>query len=203
MQSDTTGEVYVVDGIDEMHLEDALRVAYDAFAFKFRLGFRNAEDLVRLFRDSVDTKSCISATVDGQFAGFLAFQTSGQEFYHLNPGALFTRFSPPRAVRVLINLALLANRVGPDEFMVDSLVVDRSARGMGVGTALMRRAESKARAMGKRTMSLGVIGENEGAIRLYERLGYRTTRTWRGLPVRLAAGSAEVHRMKKPVAEDY
>lgn len=200
MQTDTTGEVNVVDGIDEMHLDDALRVAYDAFAVKFRIGFRNAGDLVRLFRDSVDPKSCISATVDGQFAGFLAFQTSGQEFYRLNPATLFTRFSPPRAVRVLINLVLLADRVGPDEFVVDSLAVDRSARGMGAGTALMRRAEEKARSMGKRTMSLGVIGENDGAIRLYERLGYRTTRTWRGFPVRLATGSAEVRRMEKPVA---
>ena len=54
--------------------------------------------------------------------------------------------------------------------------------------------------MGKRTISLGVIGGNEGAIRLYERLGYRTTRTWRGFLVRLASGSAEVRRMEKPVA---
>ena len=198
-----TAEVKVVEGIDEMHVEAALRVAHDAFAEKFRIGFRNADDLVRLFRDSVDPTSCISATVDGQFAGFLAFQTSGREFYHLNPMAAFTRFSPLRAARVLINLVLLAYRVRPDEFIVDSLAVGRSARGMGVGTALMRRAEAKARSMGKRTMSLGVIGENDGAIRLYERLGYRTTRTSRGFLVRLAAGSVEVHRMEKPVADDY
>ena len=51
--------------------------------------------------------------------------------------------------------------------------------------------------MGKRTMSLGVIGENVVAIRLYERLGYRTTQTWDGYVVRLATGSDEVHRMEK------
>ena len=203
VQIDTTAEIEVVEGIDETHVDAALRVAYDAFAEKFRIGFRNADDLVRLFRDSVDPTSCISATADGQFAGFLAFQTSCQEFYHLNPMAVFTRFSPPRAVRILINLVLLADRVRPDEFIVDSLAVDRSARGMGVGTALMRRAERMARSMGKRTMSLGVIGENDGAIRLYERLGYRTTRTWRGFLIRLAAGSSEVRRMEKPIADDH
>ena len=74
---------------------------------------------------------------------------------------------------------------------------------MGIGTALMRRAEEKARSAGKRTMSLGVVGENEGAIRLYERLGYRTTRSWRGFLIRLASGSEEVRRMEKPVADDY
>ena len=46
-------------------------------------------------------------------------------------------------------------------------------------------------------MSLGVIGGNEGAIRLYERLGYRTTRTWRGLLARLATGSSELRHMEK------
>ena len=203
MQNHTAAEIKVVEGIDETHVDAALRVAYDAFAEKFRIGFGNADDLVRLFRDSVDPTSCISATADGQFVGFLAFQTSQQEFYHLSPIAAFTRFSPARAVRVFINLALLADRVGPDEFIVDSLAVDSSARGMGVGTALMRRAETIARSMDKRKMSLGVIGENDGAIRLYERLGYRTTRTWRGFLIRLAAGSEEVRRMEKPVADNH
>ena len=70
---------------------------------------------------------------------------------------------------------------------------------MGIGTALMLKAEKQADSMGKLTMSLGVIAENEGAIRLYERLGYNTTRTWRGFLVRLAAKSVEVRRMEKPI----
>ena len=195
----TTAEVKIVEGLDERYVDDALRVLYDAFAKKFRIGFRYADDLILLFRDSVDTTSCLSALVDGQFAGLLTIRTDGQEFYHLNMGALFTRFSPLRAVRMLCNLLLLAEGTKADEFVVDSLAVDPSSRSRGVGTALLRKAEARARSMGKRTMSLGVIGENAGAIRLYERLGYRTTRTWDGYLVRLATGSAEVHRMEKTV----
>ena len=71
-------EVRIVEGIDERYVDDALRVAYDAFAKKFRIGFRNADDLIRLFRDSVDRTSCLSATVDGRFAGILTFQTAGR-----------------------------------------------------------------------------------------------------------------------------
>ena len=82
-----------------------------------------------------------------------------------------------------------------------SLAVDPAYRGRGVGTALLRKAEERAAAMDKRTMSLGVIGENTGAIRLYERQGYRTTQTWDGYLVRLATGSAEVHRMEKRVGD--
>ena len=158
-------EVRIVEGIDERYVDDALRVAYDAFAKKFRIGFRNADDLIRLFRDSVDRTSCLSATVDGRFAGILTFQTAGREFYHMDTMAVLTRFSPPRAVRVLLNLLLLDEGARPDELIVDSLAVDCSYRGMGIGTALMRNVEERARLMGKSTMSLGVIGGNEGAIR--------------------------------------
>ena len=148
----------------------------------------------------MDTTSCLSALVDGQFAGLLTIRTDGQEFYRLNMGALFTRFSPLRAIRMLLNLLLLTEGSKADEFVVDSLAVDPAYRGRGVGTALLQKAEERARSMGKRTMSLGVVGENEGAIRLYERQGYRRTYTWDGYLVRLATGSAEVHRMEKPVS---
>ena len=143
-------------GIDEQYVDDALRVAYEAFAKKFRIGFRNADDLIRLFRDAVDKTSCFSALVHGQFAGLLTFRTDSQEFYHLSTGALFTRFSPLRAIRMLFNLLLLTDGTKADEFVVDSLAVDPSSRGMGIGTALLRKAEERANSMGKRTMSLGV-----------------------------------------------
>ena len=192
-------EVKIVEGLDEQHVDEALRVLYEAFAEKFRIGFRDADDLRRLFRDSVDRTSCYSALVDGQFAGLLTFRADGQEFYHLSIGALLTRFSPLRAIRMLLNLLLLTEGSKADEFVVDSLAVDPAYRGMGIGTALLQKAEARARSMGKHTMSLGVVGENAGAIRLYERQGYRRTHTWDGYLVRLATGSAEVHRMEKRV----
>ena len=72
-------------------------------------------------------------------------------------------------------------------------------RGRGAGTALLTRAEETARAQGKRTMALGVLGDNDGAIRLYECFGYRTTRIHRGFCVKFATGSPEVWRMEKPL----
>ena len=192
----------ISDGIGAEQIEDALRLSYDAFSAKLRFGFRGADDLVRFFADSVDGTSCLSAAANGSLAGFLAFRTAEREFYRVNAAA-FTRFSPIRAARILINLSLLAidHRVGADEFIIDSVAVARSARGLGVGTALMRAAETSAERMGKRVMSLGVIGENAGAIRLYKRLGYEVTRTWRGLLPRLATGgSNEIHRMEKRLA---
>ena len=197
----TTAEVQIVEGVDREYVDDALCITYDAFAKKFRIGFRNADDFIRLFRDSVDPENCLFAIVDGELSGVLAFQMTGHEFYQLNLRTAFEKFSPFRAGLVIFNLILLAfeDAVGADEFHIDLVAVGPSSRGMGIGTALMLKAEEKAESTGKHTMSLGVIAENEGAIRLYERLGYRTTRTWRGFLVRLAARSEEVRRMEKPI----
>ena len=197
----TTTDVQIVEGVDREYVDDALRITYDAFAKKFRIGFRNADDFIRLFRDSVDPENCLFAIVDGELSGVLAFQMTGHEFYQLNLRTAFEKFSPFRAGLVIFNLILLAfeDSVGADEFHTDVLAVVPSTQGMGIGTALMLKAEEKAESTGKHTMSLGVIAENEGAIRLYERLGFKTTRAWRGFLVRLAAKSVEVRRMEKPI----
>ena len=197
----TTSEVAVVEGIDDGYVEDALRLAYEAFAEKFRTGFRDADDLVRLFGDSVNTGHCFTAIVDGELVGILMFQTADREFFHPKLAAAFTRFSPVRALRIVLNLLLLTRSARPDEFIVDSLAVSPAARGLGIGTRLMVRAEDKARSMGKNTMSLDAIGENSGAIRLYERMGFKTTRVRRSKWLELAIRSKEVRRLEKPLTE--
>ena len=195
----TEPNVEIAEGIEPQHVEDALRIVYDAFDRKLRHGFRDADDLVRLFHDSVDRTSCYSAIVDGRCLGVLTWSTRGREFYQFSARALLTRFSPWRALRILFNSVLLLDTPAADELIVESIAVSPSARGLGLGTLLMERAEARAHELGKRQLSLGVIGENEGAIRLYERLGYRITRTQRGFWVRLATDSEIVHRMEKPL----
>lgn len=192
-------EAQIAAGLAAGQVNEALSLVHAAFAQKFRIGFRDARDLVRLFCDAVDATSCFSARVNGQCAGILLFQTVDQEFFRLSLGALFTRFAPLRAVLMLGNLALLADSVRPEEFRVDALAVDRRFQGMGLGTALMRHAEAQARARGCGTMSLDVIGANDGAIRLYKKLGYRIVQTQRGFYVRLATGTTETHRMEKAI----
>ena len=194
----TERDIQIVDGIADEHINDALRVAYGAFAKKFRIGFRNADDMIKLFQDSLDHTRCYSAEVEGRLLGFLAFKTDSREFFLLNPVAVFARFWPWQAIRILFNLLLLAGRGASfDEFVVDVVAVSEASRGLGLGTALMERAEDRAREMGKRRMTLQVIGENAGAIRLYERLGFRTVRAQGGFLVRLAAQTSEVRTMEK------
>ena len=200
-RSDTT--VTVREGIDPNHVEDALRISYDAFKLKFRIGFRNADEYVRLFRDQVNTEHCLTATVNGELGGILTVNTRGSEFYKFSIVKAFSRFGPIQACRILFNLAVMAleSRPDADEFVVETLVVDSRFRGMGIGTKLLQRAETVATNLGKRRMSLGVIDENDGARRLYERCGYKLTNTHRGFPLQFV-GTSAVHTMEKPIGND-
>lgn len=57
-------------------------------------------------------------------------------------------------------------------FYVNALAVLPGRRGAGVGAKLLRAAEDRARELGVRRMSIQVFAQNDGAVRLYHRLGF-------------------------------
>ncbi len=67
-------------------------------------------------------------------------------------------------------VALEAKSVGT--WYVNALAVRAGARGFGIGATLMAHAEKQARDAGFETVSIQVYGQNDGAVRLYRRLGY-------------------------------
>ena len=198
-------EIEIKEGVTDEHLDDALRISFEAFATKFRLGFRNADDFVRVFADTVDKSSCLTAFVDGRVAGILTIQSVETEFFDVDLGKLITSFNPIRAIKILLNLSLVSSGFGTEkipksqQLMIDTLAVGHAFRGHGIGTLLLAHAESKARLTGKRVLTLDVISDNEGAIRLYERVGFKKIRTERGFLVRWLTGSPAFHSMVKPV----
>jgi ribosomal protein S18 acetylase RimI-like enzyme len=77
--------------------------------------------------------------------------------------------SLPAVVRPLIELEALA----PGSWYINALAVFPQARGKGVGTALLRKAEDLARQAHCTELSLIVAQENTGAFSLYQRAGYK------------------------------
>jgi len=57
-------------------------------------------------------------------------------------------------------------------FGIHGIVVTPELRGHGVGGALLRAAEERARSLGGRKLKLGVFATNPRAVRLYERHGF-------------------------------
>ncbi|HLS44415.1 MAG TPA: GNAT family N-acetyltransferase [Ornithinicoccus sp.] len=63
----------------------------------------------------------------------------------------------------------------PEAVEVNHLQVREEHRGRGVGSAVIAAAEELARGRGRAQVAVGVAHDNDGAARLYERLGYRRT----------------------------
>jgi ribosomal-protein-alanine N-acetyltransferase len=66
-----------------------------------------------------------------------------------------------------------------DEIHINNVAVRPAYRGRGLGTALMRHVLAEARRLGARRATLEVRSSNQGARRLYERLGFRVAGTRR------------------------
>lgn len=62
---------------------------------------------------------------------------------------------------------------------VQQLAVARSARGLGLGRALMLHSLAELRSRGATSLALGVQADNENAIGLYRDIGFEVTREWR------------------------
>lgn len=58
-------------------------------------------------------------------------------------------------------------------WFINALAVFAEGQNSGVGTQLLHAAEGIARAKGYAAMSIQVYAQNTGAVRLYERLGYK------------------------------
>ncbi|MFP4597447.1 MAG: GNAT family N-acetyltransferase [Persicimonas sp.] len=100
--------------------------------------------------------------VDGQVAGMLLG-------YRLpEPYEVGDLSELPEVVRPLVELEAQA----PGTWYVNAVAVFEAFRGRGLGTQLMDLAEQLARDSGADELSLIVAENNDGARRLYERLGY-------------------------------
>jgi len=71
---------------------------------------------------------------------------------------------------------------------IGDVFVPTELRRRGIGTGLSDAAEQMARARGHRQMSISASIANEGALRLYRRLGYRDA----GLPPKRIRGTIDV-----------
>jgi ribosomal protein S18 acetylase RimI-like enzyme len=67
---------------------------------------------------------------------------------------------------------------GDGRGLVEQLAVARSARGRGLGRALLLRSLAELRERGAASFALGVQGENESAVGLYRGVGFEVEREW-------------------------
>ena len=118
---------------------------------------------------------------DGEPKGVM-FACRGDQLERLNrataPHLFFALGLLPALGLIRRGIALPGGREAEDdEYYIGNLGVHPSAQGLGIGSALLRFAEDRARSENLTKCSLCVTSYNQGAFRLYQRFGYTVVET--------------------------
>ncbi len=98
-------------------------------------------------------------------------------------------------------LSVLERKIQPGVFQMDGLFVDASARGLGVGTALLKAVCQGARQRKLDRVQLDVIDTNPRARALYERVGFVPISEEEAGPFVHIFGFSKATRMQKTLSE--
>jgi ribosomal protein S18 acetylase RimI-like enzyme len=128
----------------------------------------------------------------------LAVRLPGREWRRLRvpSGLVMMRAAGRRHAKTLIRRGRVQDRLIPpvprDTMFVPGVVVVPDRRGQGVGTLLLGRVIAEAADQGLRAVALDVDADNEGAVRLYHRMGFLTIGERNGPPARGMPAKASV-----------
>ena len=171
-------ELTITRGFPE-ELRSEVAVLYDAaFGAKFGIAMPDTAIRLRVLAEAFDPSHCFVALRDGKVMGIAGFQTSrGTLISGIPLKLLRARLGFLGAMRAMVVLQLFQRGLSPAELLMDGLSVSPRACGTGIGTKLLEHIKHYAAAEGYRAIRLDVINTNEGARRLYERLGFVATTT--------------------------
>jgi ribosomal protein S18 acetylase RimI-like enzyme len=123
----------------------------------------------------------VDAAINEQYASLPGVSRLVENIiHHHGCGKFLSRASFAAFHRPTRKLAgiLGATRVRPETAHLPQIAVAAEFQGVGVGTALLRSALKALQQEGFQEASLTVTSLNEGAVRLYRRLGFRTFRAF-------------------------
>lgn len=168
----------IVAGVQPEHLDQAAHLYWGAFGEKLNKVLGPTERAHRFIDRVLDPQFGISAIgQNGELLGVAGFKT--------HQGALVGGdFSDMVAVYGWLGslwrvglLALLERDIENKRFLMDGIFVSPTARGQGVGTALLDAICDLAQVRGYQEVRLDVIDSNPRARALYERQGFAAIKT--------------------------
>ena len=172
--------------------ESTVKIAklyFDIFSRKLSavLGRRVA---VALIADHIRADRVIVARDGGEILGIAGLNYDGTGFFDPDRDG-FLKHCGPLVGRIRAGLwESVQTHPRPHQLLLDGLGVPADLRGRGIGTALLKAVDRRARELDKTEVILEVVDTNPRARALYERFGYRTVLTTRRWMFRFAGFSA-------------
>lgn len=131
-------------------------------------------EFIKLFKQTDNRHSYLNtyiAEMDGHIAGVLVFYTAEQAI--ILDANLEAYLSTKNGTDIKIDPETV-----PGEWYIDTVVVDPTYRGHGIGTKLLSYAEQLVKDSGGGRLALNVEVKKDAAIRLYNRIGFDTLCPW-------------------------
>jgi ribosomal protein S18 acetylase RimI-like enzyme len=191
--------IRVQRGFPERDREAVVEMYWEAFQGKFRPALGSDAAGIAFLRRTLNPAFAIVAYDDDRPIGVAGLRTRDGS---LVQGHLLDLIATTGWLRGLTTgplLALLIRRLERGTLLMEGLCVHEDARGQGVGSKLLEAVVEEARHRGSTTVRLDVIDTNPRARALYERLGWRPTRTRSTWPLHGVFGFGSVTTMMREV----
>lgn len=172
-----TGHIEIRRGLPESQRQRAAELYWQAFRQKFIPIIRSDEKGLAILAEGFDPEMAIVALGEGRLIGLAGLQYGGRQFNDLKLKSFVSQFGWLSGPLKLLLFALFLRTQQDGELLMDGIVVDRAARGRGVGTKLLESVVDVAADLGFSSVRLDVVDTNPGARRLYERMGFQATKT--------------------------
>jgi ribosomal protein S18 acetylase RimI-like enzyme len=112
--------------------------------------------------------------VSKNLVGFLGFHTDSREFTSYRYRNFREYFNALNAFIKWVILRFSMPRIQKNDIRIDSIAIETSCRGQGIGTALIENFSDFARTNNFKKIYLEVVDTNPEAKKLYNRLGFNT-----------------------------
>ncbi len=167
-----TAPFTIIQGLPEGHEHAAAMLYWQAFGEKLGKLLGPAKRGTEFFAATINPPAIFAAiSPDETLLGVSAVQLNGKGFTDAGAGDLFRHYGLGALWR-MIPLAMLERTPPSDTLQMDGICVSETARGMGVGTALLDAVFQCARDNNLTKVTLDVINTNPRAKALYERKGF-------------------------------
>ncbi|MHC5655574.1 GNAT family N-acetyltransferase [Stappia sp. ICDLI1TA098] len=168
----TTSAISILPHVRPGDEAAATRIYVDALIQKLRPFFGTAEAAAGFLGPHMRRDRAVTAIRNGRIVGIAGFNLDGKGLFEPRWRDFRSKFGAFGAAIRVAGLSLLEKQDEPDCLAMDGIAVDETARGAGIGSALLEAVVAIARRKGRKTVRLDVIDTNPRARALYERHGF-------------------------------
>lgn len=150
---------------------------WEAFSTKLNIAMGPRDKALRFIVAHLNPEfGLVARGADGTILGLAGFKTSKGALIGGGVWDLLRVYGVSALYRLPL-LAMVERDIENDVLLMDGICVDANARGLGVGSALLQAIKEEATARDLGAVRLDVIDTNPRARALYERRGFKATKT--------------------------